>query len=334
MNPTRPLVPLLWLTLLAGCGNGGPSVSGSADERAGSQSGLSSLWERVRGVSVENGRTVEMPALGLMADAFLADAVVREVPLATVGSDVLSVTVDGERAAFDRTLDDILQRARKLTRKRDGVPASPGSPLDLPHQLYAAPIFLALQPRKGWEVQALDDRPTPEFDTPFFRKHRPPSDYDPELHVRYMEMLAISAIYTNDVFALLDERLGGAKLADPDDAQARVLAAFQAIPTAQLKAMLENATRKVVGGRFNTDLTGSGNVHFTHAPAGDFVADARGLTWTKAGGVWFGDGHINGQTVNLRLASTTSLSQRQAQSGTAGTTAGAELSGSGSAGPR
>ena len=42
----------------------------------------------------------------------------------------------------------------------------------------------------------------------------------------------------------------------------------------RITALVE-AANQVVGGRFSTDLTGSGNIHFTHSPAGDFVADPR-----------------------------------------------------------
>jgi hypothetical protein len=94
-----------------------------------------------------------------------------------------------------------------------------------------------------------------------------------------MEMLAISAIYTNTVFALIDSELGSSRLSDPDAARRQVLITFQAIPVDTLKAALAEAANQVVGGRFSTDLTGSGNIHFTHIPAGDFVADPRGLTW-------------------------------------------------------
>ena len=312
-------------------------MSGSADERAGSQSGLSSLWERVRGVSVENGRTVEMPALGLMADAFLADADLRGVTIMNIADEVLSGREKGERPPLDRALElmegNFRRRATEAHRRRCSVRGRL-APRFQAHDLRRAHPAGASSPARAGRSRRWTTAPRPSSTRRSSASIARPPITTRSCTSAYMEMLAISAIYTNDVFALLDEQLGGAKLADPDDARARVLTTFQAIPFAQLKAMLDGATRKVVGGHFNTDLTGSGNVHFTHAPAGDFVGDARGLTWTKAGGVWFGDGHINGQTVNLRLASTTSLSQRQAQSGTASTTAGADVSGSGSAGPR
>lgn len=274
-----------------------------------------------------------MPALGLMADAFLADYSARGLELDLVPQAAMQRSGD----TIPR-LDDVIASMIEPTRKDIGS-QPPGAvakltPLDPDHMVYEGPIVISMQPRKGWEVQAIDDRVTdPRFNTPFFRAHRRPSSYDPDQHVRYMEMLAISAIYTNTVFGMIDKELGTSRLADPAEAQRRVLAAFQAIPAATLKAVLHDATGQVVGGRFSTDLTGSGNIHFTHSPAGDFVADPRGLTWTKAGGVWFGDGRIDGQTVNLRLASTASLSQRQAQSGTQGTNADAKIEGSGSVGP-
>ena len=327
------LVPALLGLALSGCNSGGASVSGSGSESAGSNSGLSGLWEKVRSLGIETGKTYEMPAVGIMADAFLTDTNARHVDPGAVPQLAMR-RQDGGILRFDRAIDGLIEPTRKDVATVPPAELAKVTPLDAAHMIYAGPIVVAMQPRKGWEVNAM--RPMalpPEMDTPFFRRNRPRSDYDEELHVRYMEMLAISAIYTNTVFGLIDKELGTSRLADPDAARQRVLTAFQSIPAATLKAALGDATNQVVGGNFSTDLTGSGNIHFTHTPAGDFVADPRGLTWTKAGGVWFGDGRISGQAVNLRLASTASLSQREVQSGTQGTSADAKVEGSGSVGP-
>jgi hypothetical protein len=325
--------PCLMLAIVSACGSGGPSLSGSASESSGSNSGLSSLWEKVRALGFETGKTYEMPAVGIMADAFLADIQARGMALDAPARIFLAPGEKG-RPRFDVAVDAQVMPARAAI-ARTGIDKMRAlTPLDPDHIVYAAPVTLAMQPRKGWEVEAIDDRRVdPQFDTPFFRAHRQPSTYDEDLHIRYMEMLAISAIYTNTVFALIDHELGTSRLSDPDAARKHVLTAFQAIPVDTLKAALAEAANQVVGGRFSTDLTGSGNIHFTHIPAGDFVADPRGLTWTRAGGVWFGDGRINGQTVNLRLAATSSLSQRQAQSGTQGTNAEAKVEGGANVGP-
>ena len=334
MIPARPFAALLAVSMLAGCsGGGGPSVSGGASERAGSESGLSGIWSKVRGLTVESGKTVEMPALGLMGDAFLRDAQARGADAKLTGQ--VAIFENGRpMGTFETFLVDLAKATRGEWAKLPPNERAEGlkrSPLDADHAVYAAPILLALQPRKGWEVNAMDDcRVDPRFDTPFFRKNRPPCRYDEQAHIRYMELLAISAIYTNDVFALLGEELAGIRLADPDAAQARVIAAYQSIPAGTLAAALKRAAGQVSGGRFTTDLTGSGNVHFTHSPAGDFAGDARGVTWTKAGGVWFGDSRIAGQSVNFRLASTSSLAQSRSQSGNEGTSAGAQVEGSGS----
>ncbi len=329
----RMTAPALLGLALAGCNAGGASVSGSASESAASTSGLSSLWERARSLGFETGKTYEMPALGIMADAFMAENNARGASLRAIPQ--MAMEQQGKDIPrFDWVLD---QTAQAMAKEAIGV--SPTqlarvTPFDVAHIVYAGPVIVAMQPRKGWEVNSMDTRDLDaRFDTPFFRKHRPPSNYDPQLHIRYMEMLAISAIYTNTVFGLIDEKLGTARLADPDAARKQVLTAFQAIPVATLKAAIADATKQVAGGSFTTDLTGSGNIHFTHSPAGDFVADPRGLTWTRAGGTWFGDGRINGQNVNLRLASTSSLSQRQTQSGTQGTSADAKVEGAGNVAP-
>ena len=309
---------------LAACGSGGASVGGSASESSGTNSGLSGLWERVRGTSVDESRTVEMPALGLIAEAFSASAIgdafgANSGELLVVWNDdetidPVDLHVEGYRTSF----------ARDWERTHPPLAQASGSAA---HLAYAMPILAALQPRNGWEVNAMP--PDPAFDTPFFRNSSNFRSYSADQHHRYMQMLAVSAMFANDVFALIAKDLQGTSLADPDQAQARVLEAYRDIPVSTLRAMLATASDRVERGNFTTDLTGSGNVHFQHSGTGDFVADARGLTWTRAGGVWFGDSRINGQSISFRLASTASMSQREAQSGTQGTGANTRVEGSG-----
>lgn len=333
MIQDRRVVAVMLGLMLTACGKGGASIAGSASETAGASSGLSSLWEQVKSLGIETGKTYDMPALGIMADAFMSDTNARHV-----APDVIPQLVmhrrDGGIRRFDQAIEALIEPTRKDVATIPPADLAKMTPFDAAHMVYAGPIIVAMQPRKGWEVDAMKPQPLPAaLDTPFFRRNRPPSTYDEDVHVRYMEMLAISAIYTNTVFGMIDEKMGTARLADPEAARQHILTAFQAIPAPMLKAALADAARQVSGGNFSTDLTGSGNIHFTHTPAGDFVADPRGVTWTKAGGLWFGDGRINGQTVTMRLASTSSLSQRRAQSGTQGSTTDARVEGSGTMGP-
>ena len=328
MTFNRTTLPVAVLMALSACNAAGPSVSGSADESVSSHTGASSLWERVRGLGVDQSRTTDMPALGLIADAFLTDnAVTGAIPARIRISSMFEVNGSVMR------LDQLVEHDLKF-RTVPG-PTNPGkSPLDGQHRGYAVPILVALAPLNGWEVEPQDDRRVdPAFDTPFFNRNRPPPRYRPEMHLRYMEMLSIAAIYTNAVFARIGKTLGDVRLADPDDARNRVITAYQAIPPAELRAMLADAARQIGTGNFNTDLTGSNNVHFVHSTSGDFVGDARGMTWTRAGGTWFGDGRLNGQTVSLKLFSTQTLAQRQAQTGTTSTQADAKVGGTSNVAP-
>ena len=324
---TRAVLLALSLTL-AGCNSGGPSVSGSADEGARSSSGLSSLWERTRALGVDQTKTTDMPAFGIIADAFLQDASAKGLVPARVRIGSM-LQVDGKVMRLD-------QLVAHDAAERLGTPPQTKQPvsLDEMHYQYATPLLIALAPLNGWEVEPMDDRKVdPAFDTPFFNQNRAPPRYNPEMHQRYMEMLSIAAIYSNDVFSRIAKSLGGIRLADPDDARQRVLASFQALPPGQLKALLTAAANQVAAGTFNTDLTNSGNVHFVNSAAGDFVGDPRGITWTRAGGIWFGDGRLAGQSVNFKLVSTSTLAQRQAQSGTQGTDTDASVRGTSSVGP-
>lgn len=195
---------LLALSLaLAGCSGGGPSVSGSADEGARSSSGTQSLWERVRSLGTDQSKSVEMPALGLMADAFLSDYAARGLDFDTVAQVALDRS-KGDLPQFDRAVASMIEPTRKSVARVPAATAASITPLDAAHMVYSGPLVIALQPRKGWEVDAMDDRRVdPVFDTPFFRQNRRASTYDPQRHIRYMEMLAISAIYTNTVFGMI-----------------------------------------------------------------------------------------------------------------------------------
>jgi hypothetical protein len=328
--PLIAVAPLL--ATLAACSNaGGPSLSGSAEESAKSESGQASLWERTKSLLFESGKTTEMAANGIIADAFLEDARSRGVDVRRFTAYAL-LPVDGKRLPLDQAVSDAVPSAKA---ERAALPAKAlAQPMMSPEHMVAdMPILIALEPRSAWEVQAMDDRKVdPAFDTPFFRRNRPQPRYDPDLHRRYMEALAISAIFANEVFAQIATELDGVRLADPQAARHRVIQLYQAIPSDRLLARLAEIRRDIEAGGFTTDLTGSRNIHFNHK-LGDFVGDARGMTWTKSGGTWFGDGKINGQAINFRLASTTSLGQRAAQSGSAGTSSDARVSGSGSLGP-
>ena len=316
---------------LAACSNaGGPSLSGTAEESAKSESGQASLWERTRSLLFESGKTTEMAANGIIADAFMEDARSRGVDAGRFMAYAL-LPVDGKRLPLDQAVGDAIPSAKA---ERAALPAKDrAQPMMSPEHMVAdMPILIALAARSGWEVEAMDDRIVdPAFDTPFFRRNRPKPRYDPDLHRPYMETLAISAIFANEVFAQIAAELDGVRLADPEAARQWVMKLYQAIPGDRLLARLAEIRRDIEAGGFNTDLTGSNNIHFTHK-LGDFVGDARGMTWTKSGGIWFGDGRINGQAINFRLASTTSLGQRDAQSGSAATSSDARVSGSGSLG--
>lgn len=328
----RHAAALVSLIALAACSaSGGPSVSGSAEESAQAGTGSQSLWERVRSLSFDSGKTIEMSATGIIAEAFIEEAQTRGVD----GNDATHLCLDavgGDWLPIDRKLNLVLEQSRRdyetfNAEQRKRVTMA------LPHITAELPLLVALHSRKGWEVQAIDDRKVdPAFDTPFFRKNRKAPTYDPDLHRRYMELLAISAIYSNEVFGEIASQLDGVRLADPEAAKKRVIDIYKAIPADRLFKRLSEISAQVEAGRFNVDLTGSGNIHFIHT-MGDFVGDARGMTWTKGGGVWFGDGKLNGQSVSFRLASTSSLNQRQVQSGTATTDENAKVSGSGSIGP-
>jgi hypothetical protein len=141
--------------------------------------------------------------------------------------------------------------------------------------VYAAPVLLALFPRKGWEVHATDDRHVdPRFDTPFFNRNRPPPKYDEELHLRYMEALAISAIYTNAVFAAIDDearyfevRVHGAPLDDAVHGPHPLPAAYHL----EAAALFRLGDDEVLQHAARLDIEGQSLLEFGIGPLADIV---------------------------------------------------------------
>jgi hypothetical protein len=318
--------------LLPACSSGGGAgVASGADESASSQSGSTSLWERTKSLFTDNSKTVEMSALGLIADSFVNDADARSVQLSAI-NDIFLTKVDGKNQPIYPRLETLLATDPALKDKKLIARLKSQTVLDVEHVVYATPIIAAIAPRKGWIVNPI--KPDPTFDTPFFRNNgRKQDPYDPDLVRAYLMMFTASAIYTNEVFAKIAQQLDGVTLADPDAANERILRAYQSIPIAELKSILKRASADAERPEFNIDLAGSHNIHFVAWPAGDFVADQKGVTWTKSGGIWFGDGKINGRQISFRLASSTSLQQRQSETGTNTQNSDAKVNGSGNVGP-
>lgn len=305
--------PAALAVLLSACSSGGgAAVGGSADESASTQQGSSSLWERAKGLVIADSKTIEMSASALIADAFIEEAHFRRFDSDQYTDFGISRGPDGDYRSLITWLELSNAKTRKTPPPKSGYL---GVIFDAEHLGYSVPLVLAVSPRKAWEVHPF---PGPQFN---------------ERRVAiYMEMLSVSAIYANEVFSLIAAELSGVSLQDPDQAKKRVLEVYAQIPASQLRDILQRAT-DAVQGNYDVDGAGSHNIHFT-ARAGDFVGDARGMTWTKAGGTWFGDGKINGQQVSFRVESTTSLQQRQSQSGTNSQNNDAKVNGTGNIGPK
>ena len=317
----------LGLMLTACGGTGGPAVSGSADESARSESGLSSLWERVRGSSVEQSKTIEMPAFAIIADAFTDDAMKRRADGLMVRQMLMAR--DGNQPP-----DTVIAQVDHLTDnlKHAGSPAQTrGEAVE--HFTLGLPILVAIAPLRGWEVNVIDDRDMRKtFSDPIFKNSPAMAGeaYNPAEHAAYMHMLAVSASFANDVFAEIAAKMQGTTISDPDAAKARVMEIYRSLPAAALHAKLAELSGRADNAHYSTDLTGSGNIRFVADGLGTFVGDTRGMNWTKSGATWFGDSHINGSTTNFRLAAATSLSRREAQTGTTGNTSGSSVTGSSS----
>lgn len=132
----RPVTPFVLVLMLTACSEGGSSVSGSASETAGSSSGLSSLWERVKSLGIETGKTYEMPALGIMADAFMSDTNSRHVAPDAIPQLVMHRR-EGGIPRFDQAIDGLIEPTRKDVAAVPPAELAQITLLDAAHMIYA-----------------------------------------------------------------------------------------------------------------------------------------------------------------------------------------------------
>lgn len=144
--------------------------------------------------------------------------------------------------------------------------------------------------------------------------------------------MAQQVVFSNTILSMILPKLSAQTLADPADAQAAIIAAYKAIPPAQLVAAYQQAGQQLQGG-INFDFSGSqpSPIHFMIG-ANDFQASPTGWKWSMAGVPWFGEGRISGKNIELALSSAIEKSQSQTSGTGTSTGTSTEQGAGGSAG--
>lgn len=292
---------ILSLLILAGCGQQGGGVSVGAGSSTESTDESAGIIERTRSLLSGSAaaKKISMPAAGLIADTFeeYAGPLDRDARMRFFESSFKTLKAlngNGEdifAAHSPYELDAIMGRPWAQypaflkvaeTFKKDENGAEKVK--DLMHRAeLIRPIQFALSPFMGWEVSPMGGKQ--------------------EVLDAYMSLLAASGMFANNVMAEIALKQSANSIKNPDEARRLIAQAYEKIPLDTLKAEWIKALKAAAKSNKSVDMTGSNNVHF-RAGAGDFVGDAHGITWTKGGQIWFGEGNLSGQKIAFSLEST------------------------------
>jgi hypothetical protein len=279
--------------LLAGCESHGPSIGASGKESASSTTSAENADRDERSVSLSGSSKVSIPAFAIIAQGLLTGYKTDTDPSRMMLPAALDDDADGDVCKGFESWKDYTAAVEKIKAN----PQDPDALLTL-HHIYRVPALWVLKAASGWEIDTFDR-----------------SDKGKLRTARYLAALMQSTVYANELFTQLAETVGQQALNDPDAAQAKVWAAYSALPWENLRAACHRAYATAIkaGGR----VIGNGNFWFTATGLGAFEFDAGGVKWKRWGLTWFGEGRISGISRELSLASASTLTQTQSESASA-----------------
>lgn len=277
-------IPLAVLVAaLSACHQGGMGVDSGASQKAATatESGLRS--DRSIQQHTAASAAVQMPAAALIVSALNAWGGEAMPPGTFLGIANLQPGGYGKGG---------LGETEKIIRAMNGAMPTPMHGLRPLHAAAAALIVQTAEPCVGWPVGGLSKQGQGEM-------------------AAWGRKVAQQTAFANLVLTQISvtPALRDA-LADPEAARKAIVAAFLAIPSAQLDAAWQQAGQ-VATGEVTLDMTGGGApVHFMIGNS-DFQGGPTGWKWSQAGVTWFGDGAISGKQVSLGLESAIDKSQSQ-----------------------
>lgn len=286
---------------LAGCGNPASNGAGTEQNSMGAlDSSISWAKKLARGFSAK--ASMQIPAQGAIADALLDPNF--------LGGSMNGSSLRGYSPYFQKN---------GLTMEKVG----PGSeyPQTTGNQ-YLVPVAAITSAYRGWQVNLIggfgDKRAT-----------------DAEIQ-SYLAFQEASVEYTNALFTQIAAQLNNdvGVLEDPEKAKLEIQKIYKSIPPATLKKIWANAVKHAAdrGGRV-TDLSGTQGVDWS-ADGGSYSGNPDGLTWTKSGVKWFGQGALSGKQWTIGLESSISKSTDQSSAGSENNSASTGEKTSGGAQPK
>lgn len=127
-------------------------------------------------------------------------------------------------------------------------------------------------------------------------------------------MVASTALsnFTNAVSTQIASKLKDSTLQNPGEAQAQIISQLGAIPAATLESAWANALSNARAAKMTQNLSGSSAPIEFKANDQVITAGSQGISISRAGVTWFGNGNLSGRTYDLSMDSSlsTSLSQK------------------------
>ena len=267
---------------LAGCGN--PASNGAGTEQNGMGALDSSIsWAKklARGFSAK--ATMQIPAQGAIADALLDPT-------------FLGSSMNGRHI---RELSPyFLKNGMTMEKVGPGTEDNRAT-----GNQYLVPVAAVISAYRGWQINLIGG----------FGDKKSTSD-ETKAYLGFQEA---SVEYTNALFTQIAASLNNdvGVLEDPQAAKLAIQKIYKAIPPATLKKIWADAVKHAAerGGRV-TDLSGTQGVDWS-ADGSSYSGNPDGLTWTKSGVKWFGQGALSGKQWTIGLESSISKSTDQSSSG-------------------
>lgn len=297
MKQTLKLIPITALVAaLSACHQGGVGVDSGASQKAATSAENALRSDRSIQQNTTAQASIQMPAAALALQAFQQYG--------------KSVNLPPARAGLSPALRELQNQG--LAGIWDAIQTGP-SQIEQPAtaQKYGAVAIASMaHPWQGW----------------------PYSCFGCAKEGTWARGMAQQVVFSNIVLSEILPRLSAQTLADPAAAQAAIIAAYKAIPSAQLIDAYKQAGQQVQGG-ISFDFTGSGPapIHYQIGD-NDFQASPAGWKWTMSGVPWFGEGRVSGKDVELSLASAIDKSQSQTSGTGTSTGTSTEQGAGGSAG--
>jgi len=292
------------VVLVAACSN--PVTNGSGTEQGSMgtiESAISWTKKLVRGWTAK--ASLQIPAQGVIADALLDPQFV---------GGRLEGGMMREASTYLTKMGDF--------KTVFGEKLGPAAESDDKEAPFLVPVAAVTQAYRGWQINLLGG----------FGESIATSK-EQQFYLAYQEA---AVEYTNglmtEIATQLNEDVG--VLEDPVTAKAEVQRIYKSIPKSTLKKLWTDAVVGAAnrGGRI-IDLAGSNGVDWS-ADGGSYSGNADGLTWTKAGVPWFGQGALSGKQWTIGLESSIAKSTDKSSGGSEGLSGGTGQKTTGGAQPK